>query len=128
MDQTQNLEGFSILVVEDEYLAANELKSLLMADGAKSVRLSGQLSDAVEQVDRDKFQLAILDINIRGDRVYSLADKLRRRKVPFAFITGYDRRDVPARFADIPLWAKPVNNRQFITELRKLRRSGLAAE
>ena len=121
MHQERSLQGLSILIVEDEYIIASDLKSILIAHGAQNVRLSGQLADAVERVKDFDFDVALLDINIRGSLVYSVADELLRMGIPFAFLTGYDRKELPARFADVPLWAKPIENSQLIDELCRLR-------
>lgn len=125
MDQQRKLEGLSILVVEDEYFIADELKQLLKAHGAKTVRISGQLADAAAQIQKEGFEIALLDINIRGDRVYLLADELKRQQISFAFVTGYDRKEVPARFADVPLWGKPFNNDQLMENIYRLRNATL---
>lgn len=121
MDQERSLQGLSILIVEDEYIIARELKSVLIAHGAQNVCLSGQLTDAVKRVKDLDFDVALLDINIRGSFVYSVADELLRMGISIAFLTGYDRKELPNRFADVPLWAKPIDNRQLIAELCRLR-------
>ena len=50
----------------------------------------------------------MLDINLDGDKVYEVADALIGRDVPVVFVTGYDRTDIPARFADVPFCQKPA--------------------
>ena len=123
MDDPRRLEGLSILVVEDEYFIADEIKQLLKDQGAKTVTISGQMNDAAKQIQKDVFEIALLDINIHGDSVYTLADELQSQQIPFAFVTGYDRKTVPTRFADVPLWEKPFDRRQLMEDVYKLRSS-----
>jgi hypothetical protein len=52
---------------------------------------------------------AVLDVNVRSEKAYSLADELVRRGIPFVFVTGYDASVLPARFAAIPHQLKPVD-------------------
>jgi hypothetical protein len=49
----------------------------------------------------------VLDVNLRGDMVFPVADALRARGIPFAFATGYDGWALPERFADAPRVEKP---------------------
>src|SRR5262249_868942 len=54
------------------------------------------------------FDAAILDVNLDGELAYPIADILVDRKLPFAFITGYDTRSIDERFAQIPTIQKPI--------------------
>jgi hypothetical protein len=54
-------------------------------------------------------QGAILDVNLRGERVYPVADMLRRRNVPFIFASGYGSELEPSEYANVPRCIKPVD-------------------
>ena len=120
MQNDRPLERLSVLVVEDEYFLADELKQLLKQRGAQVVRLSGNIDDAFEQVKAGGFNLALVDINIHGDNAYSVADELQRQRIPFAFVSGYDRTDIPTRFAKVPLWNKPFDMKRVAGDVGKL--------
>jgi len=60
---------------------------------------------------------AVLDINLRGEMAYLIADALRERGVPFVFATGYDHATIPARFAGIVRCEKPVAAKQVVMTL-----------
>ncbi|MFL5253557.1 MAG: hypothetical protein ACJ8AI_11790 [Rhodopila sp.] len=47
---------------------------------------------------------ALLDINLRGELVYPVADVLAARGVPFVFITGNALHGIDPRYAAIPPW------------------------
>lgn len=52
---------------------------------------------------------AVLDINLRGQLAFPIAAALRADDIPAIFATGYDRSPIPAEFADIPHFQKPVD-------------------
>jgi two-component SAPR family response regulator len=51
---------------------------------------------------------AVLDINLDGEMVYSLADLLSARGIPFVFVTGYGSESIDGRFAHVPVLQKPI--------------------
>jgi len=63
--------------------------------------------------DGDRLDGAVLDINLRGERAYPVADALSDRGVPFVFTTGYDTQVIPAPYARVPRCEKPVDLEQL---------------
>lgn len=103
----QALTGRKILVVEDDYFLADELREQLEDQGATCIGPAPSVKRALTLVSEPKLEGAVLDVNLRGERVYSVADELEARGVPFIFVTGYDREELPPRFADAPICSKP---------------------
>jgi two-component SAPR family response regulator len=66
------------------------------------------LSDAIAAASNERFEGAVLDMNLNGEFVYPLADFLTRQGVPFIFVTGYAPSSVDARFSSVPILQKPV--------------------
>ena len=114
------LSGLRALVVEDEYFVAADIKRILKAQGAKVVMLSGSVDDAMDKLKDNGFEFGLLNINIRGEMTFLVADELHRRSVPFAFVSGYDKDKIPSRFEAIPNWGKPYDDRQIVDGIRKL--------
>lgn len=114
------LVGLRVLIVEDEYLLATDLKRALMDAGAASVQLSGDLLDGAREVVTDGYAFALLDLNLRGDFAYPLADILTRRGIPFGFVTGFDRTHFPSRFAHVPFWQKPVSPDVMVRDIERM--------
>jgi CheY-like chemotaxis protein len=113
MIHSKTLAGRHILLVEDDYFIAYDLATTFEAAGVKVVGPVASLSDALDLIARtDRLDGAILDINLRGEMVYPLADALKARSIPVVFATGYGRHDIPARYADVPLCEKPVDPEQ----------------
>lgn len=109
----RELRACRILVVEDEYILADELQTELEDAEAIVLGPTGTLKDALALVTSEPhIDGAILDVNLRGEMAYPLADQLIERGVPLVFTTGYDEDVIPSRFADVVRCEKPVNMRR----------------
>ena len=96
------LAGRRILVVEDDYLLAESLNDLLVEAGINVVGPVGSVPDALSLVASGQaIDGALLDVNVRGQAVFPVADALMERGVPFSFCSGYDRYTLPQRFAHL---------------------------
>jgi len=104
-----------ILVVEDEYLVAMDIAESLQELGYEVLGPAGSVDQALGLLNKegDRLTGALLDINIRNERVYPVADALAKRGIPFAFATGYDAGTIPDRHAEVPRCEKPVNRSQL---------------
>ena len=109
-----------ILVVEDEYLLADELAMELADEGATVMGPVPTVAHALALLDaQSRPDGAILDLNLGGDPAYPLADVLIDRGVPLIFTTGYDASAVPERFAHVPRCEKPINVGRITAALGK---------
>ena len=110
--QSLLLRGRQLLVVEDEYMIADDLSRALQERGASVIGPAGSVEDALELLQTEpRIDGAVLDINLRGECAYPIADALRARGVPFVFATGYDAWAIPEIYAGVPRLEKPVNIR-----------------
>ena len=106
----QTLQGCRILIVEDEYMLADELRTELSDAGAIVVGPAGTLEEAIVLIrSEQRIDRTILDVNPRGEMPFPAADLLRERGVPFVFTTGYDDSVIPSRFEDVIRCEKPIN-------------------
>lgn len=113
-----SLAGRHLLVVEDEYLLADDLAATVRARGASVVGPAASLEDAMALLDGgEAVDGAVLDINLQGEKAYGVADLLVTRGVPFVFATGYDASAIPERFAAVARCEKPVDAAQLIRAL-----------
>ena len=107
-----------VLVVEDEYLIADELCQTLARGGATVVGPASTVAAALRLIGGDcGIDMALLDINLKGEMVFPVADALAERGIPFAFVTGYSKAVVPSRFEHVPCWEKPVDFKRVESEL-----------
>ena len=96
-----------VLIVEDEYFLAQDLAVALQSRGAKIVALVGELGEALEQLAGGGFDVAVVDINLKGEFAYRIADELQRLRIPFVLATGYSANVIPSRFDDVIRSEKP---------------------
>jgi DNA-binding NarL/FixJ family response regulator len=80
----------------------------------------GNLEAAYRHAERDHFDVAIIDINLRDETAYPIADELLRQGIPFCFCTGYDDKYVPDRFASAKLFQKPCDQDAVVEHLSLL--------
>lgn len=114
----RSLHGRRILLVEDEYLLAEDLAHSLESAGAKVLGPAPSVDVAMELIASEpKIDLAVLDINLQGEMVFPVADALLQRGVPFAFATGYDEWSLPPRFASVARIEKPFPAQKLPTRL-----------
>jgi DNA-binding NtrC family response regulator len=107
MATDDRLTGKRILVVEDEYFIASDLKRALAGAGAEVVGPVGALAPAEDLVERDGIVAAVLDVNLEGEHSYSLVDTLLADDVPVLLVTGYDDWALPEKYRGLPRLTKP---------------------
>lgn len=110
----RSLRHCRILVVEDEYMLADELRMELSDADAIVLGPVATIEEAIDLIASEaKIDGSILDVNLGGELVFPVADRLAELGVPFLFTTGYDGSIIPARFADIDRCEKPINMRRI---------------
>lgn len=122
MEEAQDgvLAGRTILVVEDEFYLADDLTRALIEQGAEVAGPVNSLSRARALVSQERVDLAVLDVNLKGELVFPFAAELRERGVPFVFTTGYNAAMVPAEYQDVDRWEKPFVASEFVQAISKL--------
>lgn len=99
-ERTAPLSGNRVLVVEDEYYLADDLSRELRAAGAGVVGPFGSIADPEAAIDIGDFDCAVLDMNLRGDLAFMIAEQLASAKVPFIVATGYNQSSLPESLND----------------------------
>ena len=117
----QRLQNRRILVVEDEYFLADDMRETLSEAGAEVLGPVPSVAEARALVEADaRIDAAVLDINLQGEEVFPVADLLRLRGVPFVFATGYDGWAIPERFADTSRLEKPQVGDKLLAAIEPL--------
>ena len=115
-----SLDRCRVLVVEDEYLLADELALELAEEGATVLGPVPSVARALALLETEaSLDGAILDVNLGGEPAFPVADALLDRGVPLIFTTGYDSSAIPARFARLPRCEKPINVGRVTAALAK---------
>jgi DNA-binding response OmpR family regulator len=116
---TTALEGIRVLVVEDEFLVASLIEDMLQAAGCV-VSPASRVAEALDAVDHETYDAAVLDVNLGGDRIDPVADALSRHNVPFIFVTGYSMGALPGEHAARPRLCKPFRMADLVGTLSRL--------
>lgn len=102
-----------VFIVEDEPLILFALEDMLAELGCEIVASAMRVPEALGKAEALAFDIAILDVNIAGDRVDPVADLLAARGVPFVFATGYGPSAAPDRHRERRVIAKPYRTRDL---------------
>ncbi len=97
-----------VLLVEDEALVAMMIQETLTEFGFQVIGPVGTASEALAAAREKHVDAAVLDINLGDGLVYTVAEILGKRGVPFVFVTGYDADSVDPRFSGVPILQKPI--------------------
>lgn len=109
-----------ILIVEDRYLVADDLRRICRGLGGEVAGLAANVEQARRMAADDTLDLAILDIDLRGQDVFEVAAILEERGTPFVFVTGYRRGHLPERYRSRPLVAKPFSREDLLAGIEAL--------
>lgn len=113
------LKGAPILIVEDEPLIAAYLEELLDMEGCIVVGPAARVREALELIERERPEAAILNLNLHGEPTIAVAEALRAGRVPFIVVTGYGAEHVPQEsvLRQAPRLGKPFRSRQLLRVL-----------
>jgi CheY-like chemotaxis protein len=120
------LEGLKILVVEDEFLVASLLQAMLESAGCAVSGPVSRVAEALDAVDHETYDAAVLDVNLGGERIDPVADALSRRNVPFMFVTGYGTAALPGGYPERPRLSKPFRMDDLLATLSTIVRDPIA--
>lgn len=109
-----------ILVVEDSPVVSLAFEGMLDNVGMEAVGPFGNMADALKAAENEPLDAAIVDLNIRGSKAFSLFHVLARRNVPFLIASGYADWSMPEEWRDRPRLSKPFSDQQFRAKLNEL--------
>ena len=76
-----NDQNWRVLVVEDEMMIALMIQDMLEELGCEVVGPAARIEAALALADGEDVAAALLDVNLAGERVYPVADRLQQRGV-----------------------------------------------
>jgi DNA-binding response OmpR family regulator len=115
-----DLTGCRVLLVEDEYYIADDLRNALEACGAEIVGPIPSLVEALPLAESESLLCAVLDINLRGKSSFELAEALSRRNVPFIYSTGYPKSTVPESLKGTAHLEKPFRVEELLNAVEAI--------
>ncbi|WP_428662214.1 response regulator [Reyranella sp.] len=96
-----------VLIVEDDDLLGIAIGLCVEDAGYEVAGLARSVEAALETLDRETVDAALLDINLQGELVFPVANALAERGVPFVFVTAHPPRDIPEKHRHRPVVPKP---------------------
>jgi len=109
-----------VLVVEDEFLLALDLELVLERHGFRVLGPTATVAQALRLLeDGEPPDVALLDVNLRGELVTPVAAALRARGVPFVLASAYGSAQLlsAAVLAAAPKVSKPTSERRLLAAL-----------
>jgi CheY-like chemotaxis protein len=104
------LMGKRVMVAEDELLVSMLIEDVLADAGCLLVGPFCNVPDALVAARDATIDIALLDVNLRGQKIYPAAEALAARGIPFLLLSGYGRDAVPLNHPEWEACAKPFKS------------------
>ena len=88
--------------------------------GCEVVGPAPNMAVARELIDNETFDGALMDVHIRGERVFPLCEMLEAKAIPFILTSGYADWQMPEKLEDRPRLQKPYTIDQIEKALASL--------
>jgi CheY-like chemotaxis protein len=98
-----------ILIVDDEPMISLLLEDWLDELGHEVVGPARNVASALALIGTTPPDAAIVDVSLRGENSYPIAERLSERKIPFVFATGHAEGSLPPPFENAPMLSKPFD-------------------
>ena len=112
---TRSGEQPCVLIVEDNYLLASTLVDVLAELGYTPVDCEGSFGGAMAAAKAATYELAVVELQLRGESALPILDTLMLRGIPYILATCAERADISAIYSSAPLISKPYD----VEQLRK---------
>jgi CheY-like chemotaxis protein len=112
-----SLKDRSVLIVEDNAVVALDIAVLLRKEGCTVIGPCASSLSAIQAIADHQLDACVLDLDLNGEKTFSIADALTQRGVPYLWLTGYPAAAVPEWYRDRPFVLKPVAGAILIGEL-----------
>jgi DNA-binding response OmpR family regulator len=110
--------GRRVLIVEDEYFLADDLRQILAELGMEILGPVPTLRDGLRLIETaTHIDCAVLDVNLRGESVFAISAALRDRNIPFLFVTGYGGAQIPVEYRNAPRLEKPLERDALVAAI-----------
>lgn len=109
--------ALNILLVEDEYMIAAFVASLLTANGMNVVAQIGTIGAALDAIEGTAFDCAVLDVTLNKVSIAPVADRLAAMGRRYVFLTGGARQRLPAGHSHVACVGKPVKTHELLAAI-----------
>lgn len=116
------MTGPRVLVVEDESLLAETLCDLMQDAGCEPVGPAATVAAALSLIEQAGIDVALLDVRLKRETSFPIAEALRKRGIPWLFLTSYQQRQLPDNLGNPLLIEKPFSPPALVEIVRRLAR------
>lgn len=112
----------NVLVLEDEPLISMLTEDMVTELGGKVVGPFARIAAARKEVEggAGHISLALLDVNLNGERSTGFASELKTLGVPVVFCTGYDEAGIEEEWRSTPTLRKPFSEPELVKAVNAL--------
>jgi CheY-like chemotaxis protein len=107
------LSGKRILIVEDNFLVAEDLAEVVRAAGGRAQHVSASEKDALVALMNEVFDGVLLDVQLQEGDSIEVARHLVSRHIPFIVVTGYERERLALKLRHVPYVGKPYGRKEL---------------
>jgi DNA-binding NtrC family response regulator len=111
------ISGSRVLVLEDEYMIADDIARALRAAGATPVGPVASLDRAEAQLADGQIDGAVVGMNLRGQKAFAFVERLARAGIPCVIVSGYSQDALPDSIAALPRLEKPTSVAKILRAL-----------
>jgi CheY-like chemotaxis protein len=108
-----------VLIVEDEPLILIELQHTLSELGWVVTHFASDIDKAIDIAQTERFDIAILDVNVKGRTSFAVAEVLRNRNVPVVLATGYSTEIIIENYPGAIFLQKPYLKAELAEAIAK---------
>jgi DNA-binding NtrC family response regulator len=119
-EAASSLEGVQVLVVEDAWYLAKALKSALTEAGMEVAGPAATIAQAERLVAEHQPDVAVVDVNLKGEMAYGLIDLLHDRGVSVIIVSGYAVLPKATHEAAAAILQKPFSVAVLLATLRRV--------
>ncbi len=109
-----------VLVVEDEPLVAEDLRTVLVEAGFEITGVATRVAKALSLIETVGCDAAIVDANLAGASAAPVAAALSARGLPFVVLSGYMREQLQSEFSGGCFIQKPYRLSELIAGLNAI--------
>lgn len=110
-----------VLIVEDNMLLALEMENTLKSLDFTQIDTAPRVKQAFKLLNQEDYILGILDVNLKDENSFVVAEQLLDRQIPFLFATGYDSNFImPAHLSQMKMLKKPIDKEQLDAAIQVL--------
>ena len=115
-----SLANCRILVVEDDLAIAVLIEEVLQDLGCIVLGPVGRLDAALRLASDEALDAAVLDITIRGGKIFPVVQCLQARDIPFVLASGYGDWALPEALRNQPRLVKPFTAGELQAQMESL--------